>query len=110
MGRGWGWDWLSRATVFRTRWEALRALCQKEGSIEARRGVQVVPLARVARMAPYLDSLGRLIWRPAPKKDRLTDKMILRFSEQADRMELEARQYLRIARNMRLAVQKLESL
>lgn len=61
VGRGWGFDWLSRATVFKDKTAACRAL-KHIGEEETRRTARVVSVASVATMQPHINQRGRLVW------------------------------------------------
>ena len=72
-GRGWGFDWLNRATVFPDKTAACKAL-KYIGEEETRRVARVVRVSSVAAMYPSVNKRGETVWHAGDKSSPLTIK------------------------------------
>lgn len=66
-GRGWGFDWLNRATVFKSKTAACKAIKHilKE---EVRRTVLIVSVSNWAILVPSVNKAGRTVWHAYDKR------------------------------------------
>lgn len=100
VGMRWGFDWVNRATVFKTKKEALKYACYI-GDI----GDPKISVRRVkdfATLIPEINSRYEVTYVAKPIADLVTlDKRVARIIEDADKIEQQANKQLKLSQSLR---------
>jgi hypothetical protein len=105
-GKGWGFDWPSRATVFRTMMKAYRAV-KEYGNLD-RRDIAILAVKDFAYLVPEVDMRGRVRWYAEPIDNvKGIQERVAEMLTASHKLEASAKKDLKRVSAMRRAAGKL---
>ena len=110
VGKAWNFDWIGRATVFKTKSSAVKTI-KKEGMDFDKEKMKIVPLKSIAVLIPEVNSQFKVYYHAEPKDTvQSIKKRVQKCLFSAEILENEAKQRLDLAETMRKRAAILKNL